>query len=75
MPFIPTEKQIDSLHSLLKQLKRESIEIRLIRFINWGDIRDIKNCELELLCLEDEDRYIIYFDGRIIDKYNNEYFL
>ena len=48
MPFVPTEKQIDSLHSLLKQLKRERIEIRLIRFTNWAGIRDIKNCELEI---------------------------
>ena len=71
MPFIPTEKQIDSLHSLLKQLKRERIEIRLIRFTNWADIRDIKNCELEVICLEDVDRYIIYFDGRIEPKYKD----
>ncbi len=65
MPFVPTEKQIDSLHFLLKQLKREIIEIRLIRFINWGNKNDIKICELEILCLEDIDRYKIQFDGKI----------
>ncbi len=65
MPFVPTEKQIDSLHFLLKQLKREMIEIRLIRFINWGNKIDIKNCELEVLCLENIDRYKIKFDGKI----------
>ena len=65
MPVIPTEKQIVSLHSLLKQLKRESIEIRLIRFTNWADIADIKNCEIEVFCLEDIDRYKIQFNGII----------
>lgn len=71
MPFIPTEKQIDSLYLLLKQMRRERIEIRLIRFINWADMDDIKNCEIEVLCLEDLDRYIIYFDGRIKQKHKN----
>lgn len=66
MPFIPTENQIDSLNFLLKQLKRERIKIRLVRFINWADENDVKNCELEILCLEDIDRYKIKFDGRII---------
>ncbi|MBI2995448.1 MAG: hypothetical protein HYY52_01895 [Candidatus Melainabacteria bacterium] len=65
MPFIPTEEQINSLYSLLKQMKRERIEVRLIRFINWGDKSDIKNCEIEVLCLEDLDRYKISFDGKI----------
>ncbi len=65
MPFIPTENQIDSLHSLLKQFKRERIEVRLIRFINSGDMKDIKNCKIEILCLEDDDRYYIYSDGKI----------
>ena len=72
MPFIPTEKQIDSLHFLLKQMRRERIEIRLIRFTSWADIRDIKNCELEVMCLEDVDRYVIYFDGTIKPKYKNK---
>ena len=65
MPFIPTEKQIDSLYLLLKQFRRERVEIRLIRFINLADINDIKNCKIEVLCLEDEDRYYIYPDGKI----------
>ncbi len=65
MPFVPTENQIDSLHFLLKQLKREKIKIRIIRFINWANEDDIKNCELEVLCIEDSDRYKIRFDGKI----------
>ena len=65
MPFVPTENQIDSLHSLLRQFRRERIEIRLIRFINLADKSDIKNCKIEVLCLEDEDRYYIYPDGKI----------
>ena len=63
MPFVPTESQIESLYFLLKQMRRENIEIRLIRFAKWAE--DIKNCEIEILCLEDKDRYKIYYDGRI----------
>ncbi len=73
MPFVPTENQIDSLYFLLKQLRRERIEIRLIRFAKR--VEGVKGYEIEVLCLEDIDRYVIYFDGRIIDKYNKEYFL
>ena len=69
MPFVPTENQIDTLHSLLKQMRRENIEVRLIRFSKWTE--DIKNCEIEVLCLEDADRYIIYFDGRMEPKYKD----
>ncbi len=65
MPFVPTEKQVNSLYFLLKQLVRENVEIRLIRFAKWAE-GDIRNCEIELLCLEDIDRYIIYYDGVII---------
>ncbi len=65
MPFIPTEKQIDSLYFLVKQSVRENIEIRLIRFIKWASKTDIKNWEIEFLCLENIDRYKILFDGRI----------
>ena len=64
MPFVPTEKQVDSLHFLLKQLVRERVEIRLIRFAKWAE-GDIRNCEIEVLCLEHVDKYIIYYDGRI----------
>ena len=67
MPFVPTEKQVDSLYSLLKQFIREKIEIRLIRFTKWAS-GSIRNCEIEILCLEDEDRYYIYFDGKIIQQ-------
>lgn len=71
MPFVPTENQIESLYFLLKQIRRENIEIRLIRFNNWTSINDIKNCEIEILCLEDVDRYIIYFDGTMNPKYKD----
>ena len=69
MPFVPTEQQIDSLYFLLKQLRREKIEVRLIRFAKWTG--DIKSCEIEILCLEDVDRYIIYFDGTMNPKYKD----
>lgn len=64
MAFIPTEKQIDSLHSLLKQLIREGVEIRLIRFMKMAQYGIWSNV-IEVSCLEDEDRYKIYYDGRI----------
>ena len=67
MPFVPTQNQIDSLYMLLTQLRRENIEIRLIRFVNWAG--NLKDCELEVLPLEEEDRYIIYFDGKITPRY------
>ncbi|MBI3591428.1 MAG: hypothetical protein HY094_08660 [Candidatus Melainabacteria bacterium] len=73
MPFIPTEKQVSSLHFLLKQLIRERVEIRLIRFNNWTHPTDVKNCDVEILCLEDEDRYKIYYDGTIIEGKNWRY--
>lgn len=66
MPFVPTEKQIDSLHTLLRQLRREKIEIRVIRFNTWTHKNDIANCEIEVCCLEDEDRYIIYYNGKMV---------
>lgn len=66
MPFVPTQNQIDSLYMLLTQLRRENIPVRIIRFAEWTN--DIKNCEVELLCLEDEDRYTIHYDGRIKRK-------
>ena len=69
MPFVPTEKQVNSLNDLIKQLVRENIEIRLIRFNSWAHKKDIKNCEVEVVCLEEVDRYIIYFDGTIEQKY------
>ena len=69
MPFVPTEKQIESLYFLLKQLVRENIEIRLIRFIKWTN--NVKNYEIEVNCLEEEDRYIIYFNGKVEQKYKN----
>lgn len=71
MPFIPTEEQIESLYSLLKQLRRERIEIRLIRFIKWLG-NNIKHHEIEINCLEEEDRYIIYFNGEVKQKYRNK---
>lgn len=64
MPFVPTEKQVDSLHSLLKQFIRENVEIRLIRFAKWAE-KDIRNCEIVVLCYEDIDRYKILYDGKI----------
>lgn len=66
MPFVPTENQIESLYFLLKQLRREKIEIRLIRFAKWA--QDIRSCEIEMLCLEEVDRYYIYYDGTISPK-------
>ena len=66
MAFIPTEKQIDSLYLLLKQLAREKIEVRVIRFIKWAE--DPLNWEMEVVCFEDIDRYKIYFNGKIIQE-------
>lgn len=66
MPFIPTEKQVDSLANLLKQFIREKIGVRLIRFERWSE-PNIKDCIIEVCCLEDEDRYFIFYDG-IIDQ-------
>ena len=66
MAFVPTEKQVESLHFLLKQLVRENIEIRLIRFIKWSE-KNIKDHIVEVLCFEDEDCYVIFYSG-IIDK-------
>ena len=71
MPFVPTEKQIDSLNFLLKQLAREKIEIRLIRFENWSG-KDVKGNEMEIVCLEDKDRYIIYYNGTVEQKYKDK---
>ena len=64
MPFVPTEKQIDSLCSLLKQFIREGTEVRVIRFMRMAE-PSIGGNEIEVLCLEDEDRYNILFDGTI----------
>ena len=66
MPFIPTQKQAISLSSLIDQLIRENIEIRLIRFNTWTHSKDMKNCEIEICCLEDDDRYKIYYDGTVV---------
>ena len=63
MPFVPTQKQVDSLYLLLTQFVRENNEIRIIRFTKWSP--SIKHCEIEVLCLEDEDKYSIFFDGTI----------
>lgn len=63
MPFVPTEKQIDSLHTLLRQLVRERTEIRLIRFMKMAE-PSIGGNIIEVLCFEDVDRYRIYYDGK-----------
>ncbi len=63
MPFVPTKKQLKALSSLMDQLEREGIKIRLIRFDDYSDV--IGNYIIEVLCLEDEDRYKIFFDGTI----------
>jgi len=44
-------------------MRREKIEIRLIRFAKWTE--DIQGDEIEVFCLEDIDRYRIYYDGTI----------
>ncbi len=64
MAFVPTEKQIDNLNFLLKQLAREMIEVRLIRFMKMAQ-HSIGSNVIEVLCLEDEDRYLIHYDGKI----------
>lgn len=68
MPFVPSQKQVDSLYMLLTQLVRERIEIRIIRFINWVKKEDLNHCEIEIVCLEDEDKYTIYSGGKIKQK-------
>ena len=64
MPFVPTEKQIDSLCSLLKQFVREGTEVRVIRFMRMAE-PSIGDNIIEVLCLEDTDRYKIYYNGKI----------
>ena len=64
MPFVPTEKQIDSLCSLLKQFVREGTEVRVIRFMRMAE-PSIGGNIIEVLCLEDTDRYKIYYNGKI----------
>ena len=63
MPFVPTKKQLQSLYFLLNQFEREKIKIRLVRFSDYSQA--IEDCLIEILCLEDEDRYKIFHDGRI----------
>lgn len=64
MSFVPTNKQIESLYMLLKQLARENVEIRIIRFARWAE-GNIKHCEIEVFCYEDIDKYKILYDGTI----------
>ena len=64
MPFVPTEKQVESLQALLKQFVRESTEVRLIRFMKMAEYTIGSNV-IEVLCIEDVDRYYIYYDGTI----------
>ena len=70
MPFVPTEKQVDGLCSLLKQFVRESTEVRVIRFMKFAEY-GIGNNVVEVSCLEDIDRYFIFFDGRIEQRRMN----
>lgn len=64
MPFVPTQKQVDSLYFLLKRFVIENTEIRLIRFMRTVE-PSIGGNIIEVLCLEDSDRYKIYYDGTI----------
>ena len=68
MPFIPTEKQVDSLYFLLKQLVREKIEIRLIRFANLAG-GNMRGNQVEVFCFEEEDKYKIFYDGTIKPRF------
>ena len=66
MPFVPTRKQLKTLYSLLDQLERENVKLRVIRFHGYSN--DKTDNVVEVLCLEDEDRYLIGFDGSMINK-------
>ena len=70
MAFVPTSEQIDSLYFLLKQLRRENIEIRTIRFEKLAE-KGINNYIVDVVCLEDEDRYTIFYNGRIELRYKS----
>lgn len=65
MSFIPTEEQVDGLSILLKQCIRESVKIKVIRFIEWG----FDAYKVEVCCYEDCDRYLIDLSGKIKAKY------
>ena len=64
MPFVPTEKQRIVLNDLIKQFIAERTEIRVIRFMKLAE-QGIGNNVIEVLCIEDVDRYFIYYDGKI----------
>ncbi len=64
MPFVPTRKQAESLNNLIEQLILENVEIRVIRFMRMSE-PSIGGNIIEVLCLEDEDRYMILYDGTI----------
>ena len=64
MPFVPTRKQAKSLNDLIERLILENIEIRVIRFMRMS-VPSIGGNIIEVLCLEDEDRYEILYDGTI----------
>lgn len=65
MPFVPTEKQRIALNDLIKQFIAERTEIRVIRFMRMAE-PSIGGNIIEVLCLEDEDRYKIYYNGKIV---------
>ena len=66
MPFVPTRKQLTSLYELLDQLERERIKLRVVRFNGYSD--DVTYNVIEVLCLEEEDRYLVYYNGKTINK-------
>lgn len=68
MAFVPTQKQVDALYLLLTQLVRENIKVRVIRFTKWSEI-NIKDWIVEVVPTEEEDRYLIYQDGKIDLRY------
>ena len=67
MAFVPTQRQVDGLYLLLTQFVRENEAVRVIRFIERS--RSIEDCMIEVVCIEDIDRYIINYDGRIVQRY------
>ena len=66
MGFVPTQEQVDSLYLLLTQFVRENEAVRVIRFIER--FRAVEGHMIEVVCIEDIDRYIIKHDGRIVQK-------
>lgn len=66
MPFVPTEKQRESLNYLIKRFINENTQIRVVRFMNFS--KYVQDNVIEVFCIELDDKYYIYHDGIIDTK-------